>query len=305
MATGICQRSTQVFARVTSTSRVSFPECENNLYDCQYTSTVFADGTTDEFKNDKTSILGMFEAWTSGVVIKLQKLSAGTYSDLVTIANDDLGEYYHLGYWTSKPYYAGVVLYWKEVYATYSTGTYRISFTETNPTGTNTTYSKPYCLKAYGCGAADNTVRLEWWLNKGIGDIDNDQRVLDYSTLNWYSQIRLPQSFFGYPKSSYETETIQYSNGQIDDIKNIQTEKYILKIGLVPAWVHNIVKTYACQADTLKITDYSPNNPQQIVEKAVRLVSAYEPRWSEHSKCASVRLEFEPKYSRLERFKCL
>jgi hypothetical protein len=85
----------------------------------------------------------------------------------------------------------------------------------------------------------------------------------------------------------------------------VQEETYQLTLGSLPAWVHDIVKTYACMSGSLRITDYSQNNPQKIIEKAVKLTSGYDPRWNKQNKCAPVTLEFKPTFNRLETFRCI
>lgn len=304
MPTGIGQKAIITFNLVDSGSTTPFPECDDNKFDCNFIVPVFANASGSELENDKSSILAMFEAWTTASVFVIQKKVGGVWTDQATITDQTYGEYYALGTldFTS---YAGIVLYWSVILDSFGEGEYRIKLTETNPMGNVETFSRTYCLKTFGCGGKNNTVRLEWYLNSGIGDIDNDKKVLDFSGLNWYSQIRLPNSIFGYPISSYEDEQIQYGNGEIQNVKDIQEEKYTLTIGAVPAWVHNIIKTYALQSDKLLITDYSANNPQEIIQKEVKRTSAYEPRWIKTSKCSPVTVEFKPSFNRLERFRCL
>lgn len=283
---------------------LTLPECDLGKFNCPFLQPVFADGSGDDLKNDKSSIIKMFQTWTTAAVFTLQK-NEGVWTDQATITDDTYGEYYSLAYWDEFPKYTGLVIYWNAVLSAFGEGEYRIQVTETNPTGDFDTYTESFCLQTYNCSAADNTVRLEWYQNNGIGDIDNDRNVLDFGNLNWYSQLRIPHSIFGYPKSSYEVERIDYTNGESQDITNVQTEKYTLTIGLAPAYIHNIIKTFACQADQLFITDYSTNNPQTIIRKSVKLTSEYAPKWFNTSKCAPVKLEFEPKYNRLERFRCI
>jgi hypothetical protein len=302
---GIGQRYYKVFTLVNSGTVISLPSfCDDGKYDCNFILPVYAYNGTDDLKNDKSGLYVLAQSWTTSITFVIQKKIGSTYVDMDTFDDNTYGEYYAQGDYTNKPAYSGIVIYWKEVLATFGVGEYRIKTTEINPLGTNVTYSKPFCLKQYVC-TPDNTVRLEWWLNKGIGNIDNDKEILDYSDINAYYQIRLPVAIFGYPKSEYEEEEIQYTNGRLEDVKNIQSEKYILKIGAIPAWLHNVIKTMAFQSGTLLITDYSSNNPQEIIKKAVKRTSAYEPRYSPGSKCAPITVELKPQYSRLEKFGCL
>jgi hypothetical protein len=299
----IGQRIKQTFSLVDSGTAPTFTECENNIFDCGFMMPVFAGGTGD-LENDKSSILAMFQAWTTAAVFTIQKEEGGPYKDKATFSNS-YGTLYPLGFSTSKPKYTGILIEWEKVLAAFGEGVYRIEIKETNTLGDKLHYSKPYCLKTWNCELTNNTVRLEWENNRGIGDIENDRNILDFANINWYAQLRLPQSIFGYPLSTYEVSEIQYNNGQQEDYKNVQEEKYTLTTGQLPAWVHDIIKTYACQSQTLRVTDYSNNNPQMLIEKSVKLTSAYEPRWSRQSKCASVTLEFKPRFNRLETFYCI
>ncbi len=310
MATGIGQLIYKVFTLVNPTVGSGFPTCEDNKYDCPYDIPVITDGTTDEFKNDKSDVFKFSALWTTGIVYTIQKLltEPDTYEDK-SVFSTSYGENFPMGTYPAIPKYSSILIYWTLVYGAWGLGKYRIKIEESTPAGTLTSYSKPYCLRLWSCHL-HNSVRLEGFINKGIGDIDNDKNILNFSTSNHYMQLRLDKSIFGYPTSTYEVEEIQYPNGQIENVADNQEEKYTLLIGGtygtgVPAWVHNMIKTYYLQADKLLITDYGKNNPQEIVKKEVKRTSAYEPKWTKAHKCATVSVEFKPVYNRLERFRCV
>ncbi len=301
---GIGNRIYRVFSVATPSPDSGFPFCEDNKFDCKFVLPAITDGTDDEFKNDKFPLLIMSEIRIQNIQYVLQKKDSGGVWQNQTIINDnDYGEFYPLGNWSDRPSYSGFVLYWTLVYAAFGLGDYRVEVTETLPGAAKVSYTKPICLRLWTCNL-HNSVRLESYLNKKIGDIDNDREVKDFADINWYSQIRLPNSIFGYPKSTYQEEQSQYPNGEILNIQDNQEERYELLTDLLPAWVHNIVKTYFLQADSLFITDYGKNNPQEIVKKQVMRTSAYEPNWNKSNKCAFVVVEFKPTFNRLERFLC-
>ena len=289
-----------------SSQSLAIEGCDLTVYNCQFKHVVLANSSGNEFENDKSSILGMFPTWTTSVVFVIQKLQGASWVDKHTVTDNTYGDYYPQGYWTNKPKYAGFVINWANVLAQWSTGLYRIKSTEVNPLNPSgvVKYSLEYCLKEFGCSTPENTVRIEWWNNRKIGSISNDREVLDFSDINWYNQYRLPLSIFGYPTSEYEVEENQYPNGEYEHVKIIQKETYILKLGEMPSYLHDILKTYALMSGTLQITDYSSNNPAQILSKAVKLKSGYEPRWSPSGKCAPVTLELEPRFNNLETFRC-
>lgn len=305
MPIDIGQRTMKVFTLAPSGEPPGvFGFCDDGRFDCDFMLHVYANGSTNKFQNDKSSLLVLATNFITTIEFAIEKKIGTIYVEQAIITDNSYGEYYAQGDFASKPDYSGIIIYWSLILTAFGVGEYRIKTTQTNSLGDQISYSKPYCLKEYVC-APENTVRLEWWLNNGIGNIDNDREVLDFADLNWYNQIRIPKSIFGYPTSTYEIEQVHYSNGEFEDITNVQTEKYQLISGPMPAWVHNLIKTYAMQGDDLQITDYSPNNPQEIREKRVKIVSAYEPRWTRGSKCAPVTIELEPSFNNLEKDRCL
>ncbi len=305
MPTGIGQRIFKVFTLVNPVVGSGFPTCEDNKFDCQYCNTVITDGTTDEFKNDKSDIPLFSSAWTTAVVYTIQKQNELTQAwEDSAVFSSSHGILTTLGTYSDAPKFSGILIYWNLIYNLFGVGKYRIKIEQTTPPGTITSYSKEYCLRLWNCNI-HNSIRFEAYLNKGIGNIDNDKEILNFANINWYMQVRFDHSIFGFPISSYETEEIQYPNGQIQDIANNQEEKYFLTTCALPAWIHNMFKTYYLQADRLLVTDYGKNNPQEIVKKEIKRTSAYEPQWSKGSQCAIVKAEFKPVYNRLEKFRCI
>jgi hypothetical protein len=248
----------------------------------------------------------MFQDWTSAVVFKLQKKVSGSWVEQVTISDDTYGEYYPQGSFASKPKYAGFIVNWQSVLSTIGEGQYRVEVVETNPlypSGTSK-YSMPFCLKEYNCKTAENTVRFDWTNTKKLGDITNDKRILDFGDIVWPGQLRVKNSIFGYPKSEYETEEVQYTNGEFQTVSDKQTETYQLVIGSTPSFIHDMLKTDALMSGTLKVTDYSSNNPGTFVKKDVKKKSGWEPRWKKSSKCAPVTIELQPRFNNLEIDNC-
>jgi hypothetical protein len=277
-------------------------DCVENLYDCTFITPVLANGNGNDLENDKTPIYGLFQEWTTSVVFVLQKKVGGIFIDKATITDNTYGEYFPQGYWSDFPKYAGFIIEWDSVLNAFNEGIYRLKVTEVNllnPSG-KVSYSQNFCLKEYNCNTSNNTVRLEWYQNGKLGNISNDTEKFNFGNLNLYNQMRLPKAIFAYPKSEYQTEEIQYPNGEFQEVKDIQTETYILTLGLMPSYVHDILKTYALMSGSLTITDYSANNPAMIIRKAVKKKSGYEPRWSKQNKCAPVTLELQPRFNNLE-----
>lgn len=305
----IGQKTKTVFQFVSSgktTPSFSVEDCATTQYNCDYENVVMANDSGLDLENDKSSVLGMFADWTTAAVFVLQKLESGVYVDKNTIVDNTFGEWFPQGSFDSKPKYAGFIAHWALILPVYGVGEYRIKTTQTNPlnpTGQDK-FSHPYCLSVFGCGGFDNTVRLEWHQNGKIGSMEKDEDILDFADINWFNQYRIPNSIFGYPKSSYETEEIQYTNGEFEEVTDIQTQTYTLTIGLLPSYLHDIIKTYALMSGTLVVSDYSTNNPTQITNKKVKKSSGYEPRWTKQNKCAPVTIELEPRINNLEKDDC-
>ncbi len=305
MPISVGQRLFKVFTLVNSGETLSLPTfCEDGKFDCNFMIPVFADDGGLELRNDKSSLLAMFQDWVVSATFVIQKNIANVWTDQATITDSSYGEYYDIGDITEQPYYAGIVIYWANVLAAFGSGEYRIKLTEVNDFTTNITYSKPYCLKEYGC-AIDNSVRIEWYNNFGLGDISDDTSIVDFTGTNWYNQVRIPQSIFHYISSDYTEEEIQFTNGKFQDVKNVQSERYQLVLGGLPMWMHRILKTYCFQSGEVYITDYSNNAPEEIIGKAVKIASSYPPRPKKSSACWPVTLEFKPTYNRYEQWKCL
>ncbi len=308
MATNVGQKTKITYALVnTGTAKsLDIEDCDTAVNDCNYITPVLASGSSNDLENDKSSVLGMFQSWTTSAIFVLQKKTGGTFIDKTTITDNSYGTWYPQGAFASKPKYAGFIADWKFIRLDFGDGIYRVKVTEINPLYPEgiVKYSMQFCLKEFTCTAPENTVRLDWTNTKKLGDITNDKNILDFGDIVWPSQLRVPNSIFGYPKSIYETEEIQYTNGQFETVVDKQTETYTLTIGLIPSYIHDMLKTNALMSGTLQITDYSSNNPATILQKDVKKKSGWEPRWSKTNKCAPVTIELEPRYNNLEIDRC-
>ncbi len=305
MPIDIGQRLKKVFTLVNSGDLTALPLfCDDGKFDCDFMLPVYANTSGLDLENDKSGFLVTSQNWVTAIALTLDKKIGSSFVEQTTLVDNTYGDFFAFGDFASNPTYSGIVLHWDLVLAAFGEGEYRIKAVETYPLGTRDLFSKSFCLKTFNC-SPDNTVRLEWNLNGGFGDIENDRDIVDYGTTNFFFQVRIPLSFFGYPRSEYETEEVQFSNGEFEDITSVQTETYVLKLGSIPAWLHNILKTYALESGSLLITDYSNNNPQEFIQKAVRRKSSYEPRYKQNNKCAPVTIELQPQFNRLEKDRCL
>lgn len=275
------------------------------IYDCNYITPVLANNTGNDLENDRSSFLGMFQDWTTSAIFVIQKKTGTTFIDKGTVNDNSYGEWFPQNSFKKKPKYAGFIANWSLILAAWGEGIYRVKITEFNPLNLSgkENFSMEFCLKQFSCFNWENTVRLEWYSNYEIGNINDDKDILDFADINWFNQLRIPNSIFGYPKSSYETQENQHTNGEFEPVTDVQTELYQLTIGLSPAYIHDIIKTYALMSSKLSITDYSSNNPQGIYYKDVKKKSGFEPRWGKQRKCAPVTIELEPRFNNLETFR--
>lgn len=273
---------------------------------CEFLLPVLAElSGSDSFKNDVTSVYFGYSDFITGVVLKLYKCD----EEVKTLNNNDYGVFYSFGFHEDEgKKYIGYKIYWQTILQDLTllgAGTYYIKAECTTLSGSFEEESFRYCLSEYTNARADQTVRLEWQSNGYNGNENNDRDIISYKGLNWYNSLRLPNAIVNREKSSYEIEETQYSNGQIDFIKNEQTPEYTLEIAPIPNFLHKFIKTQALQSDELKVSDYNANNPlKPFLDKDVIFVGGYEPNWQLNSKNSSVNIQLKQKYNNLRKIYC-
>lgn len=269
---------------------------------------VIADAASeDAFKNDSNGFLYAFPPVITGASLFLQKDG----EDIETLDDDDFGINYAFGFFTNSngDKYRGYQLSWKKVMDEYGPGCYRVRiFHEDSFENDYTFYSDTFILKQYSPGIADGTVKIEYYLNYLIGDNADDKAIRDFGgegmeLENWYNALRLP-GWFGYPVSEYEEDVTRYTNGLEVAYKNNQKPELTLQLKLVPAAIHNLMRTDVLQADTVLITDYNSVNAEAWIQKQVRRSSGYAPKWTPGSKLAPVEVKFIQAYNNLFRRRC-
>jgi len=255
--------------------------CSDNLIK------VYADATTDQFKNDKSTIVKVFSSATTSVTMTLQEYVNGAWTDLVVLATNSLGTFYPLGF---LPNTVGYTLDWYEVNDYNGVGAYRIKFEALSFAGTYTTYSDQYCLSLYNPISVNGTVKLEWYLNGTFADSTNDARVIDYGTSNLYQQIRL-DGIFGKPTSEKAEEFIRYQNGKEVFLKSEQTPEYTLMLKPQTPTILQLLQYQVFQQDSVLVTDYNRNNHYSWIQKDVKVTGGFAPEWDWNSLKASVELK--------------
>jgi len=276
---------------------------------CCFQIKVLAESSfTNETKNDVISKIFFFDKTCTNVVMKLQSYINGTWTYIATLNNNTYGTYYSYGFhetiYNEKA--VGYKIDFAEVLAEEGEGKYRIKCTAETITGvTLTKYSLEYCLYEYYNHLADETVKIEWYLNGIVGDIDTDEKRNDYGNLNWYNSIRLPQSKFGYDTSETERTFTRYqTTGSQIWTKNKVTPEYTLKTGMFNMDLHRLLQFNVLMGDIIYITDYNSQNAGAYVKKAVRPNGGYAPKWYDNSKYASVEIKFNNYYDNHEHKRC-
>lgn len=301
--------------------RLDIPAFTQNK--CCFTLPVLAEvlGEGDnQLYNDKTSVLGRYDKYIySDVVIVIQKYENGNWVDKANLEGGNLGTDYEYGQLSEfgstdkRLNYVGSIVNWQLVMYFYGEGTYRFKFVETLVASqpTESIYPFEFCLKTYMPHRADRTTRFEWYTKGFMGDYEDDTSIWDFVNVakyvggeGWFNQLRLPDSFFGGNKSEYSREFIRYQNGQQVWLQDEQIESYQWHSGMYPAFLHDWIKTNIIQADRLLVTDYNKNNPNIIVNKAIKPASNYEPNWNYNNLNAMVSVDFEQEFQNRRKRRC-
>ena len=258
----------------------------------------------NELKNDSNSFLWWFNKDAiSSAVLHLIK-DNGTPIPLTSSAI--YGTAYNYGFYTngSREKLVGYLIDWHKVIQVLGEGMYRVTCTSQTIFGDTTVQnSASYCLKEYTVERANNTVRIEYYLNGILGLNRFDNKFKDLGTLNWYNQHRF-SGHFQYVKSDYKKDYVQYSNGERQFVEDEQEPEYSLSLKPIPMFKHDVLRTDILQADDTIITDYNYKNIDNYYQKNVQISSSYEPKWSALlTKLASVDLKFKQKTNKLKKFR--
>lgn len=286
---------------------LSFPDSST---ECCVSLPVLAESTrTNDLYNDSHGIIFFWNKAFISATLWLQKQVSGVWTDLeeldVNTWSTNLTSYDPTVFGFFENRYGqkaiGYQLDWQKVLDDKGEGTYRIkSVGSTLISGDEIEkYSLEFCLLEYTHDRADETVRINFWQNGNIGDSENDKLKIDFGTLNWFNQIRLPGAKFGFDTSQFEQTFTKYQNGQMKWTADNQVEEYILKTGRYDNELHRFIKTRVLQADEISITDYNISNATRHFNRFVIRAGNYEPVWSDFSNLAPVEIKFQQAYQNL------
>lgn len=279
--------------------------------DCCFILNVLAQTVgSDPFKNDMSSVIFFYSNAFTGASMVLEKLVNGEWEEVETLDNNEYGTLYEYGFKenSKEEKLMGYVLEWQLVLQDLDLGegSYRIKTIEQNILSEEETnqYSMQFCLKEYTPARADGTVRIDYWHTGIMGDLADDKKTKDYDDLTWFNEIRLPDSIFGYNKSSYEETHVRYENGRQVYLKDDQVQSYTLKTGRLPSLIHDILRSDILQAEQMAVTDYNSVNPVKHENRYVRKSSGYEPAWNTGTLLASVQIDFIQEYQNFRHKRC-
>ena len=259
---------------------------------------------TSDLKNDKHSVIRFFGQLFASATMTLQKNENGTYVDEDDLDGNTYGTFYEFGFFVNK-YGESAIGYeidWQKVLTVSGEGDYRVKFSATPDFGdVYEDFSFEFCLKKYTTARADKTVRATWNRNGQFGDEKQDERKVDFGTLDWFNQLRLPDSFFGRPSEEQEKTYTKYESGAEIWTADKRLEKYTFIGYMYPTFLHNFLKRNMFAGDNILITDYNIKNPNTYVDKKVVYESSYDPKWNDDVDRATVELSFKQEYQNLVR----
>lgn len=292
---------------VSSTTTLDIPEavvngcCEDNSLK------VLADtATDDEFKNDFSGVLWWFDPLITAATLTLLKWNGSDYAVVESLNNDDFGTLYDFEFFTNDAgeNFIGYKINWKLVLEAHDEGSYKVRCSTLSTLAGDVDYdSQEFCLKQYQPSRAEGTVKLEYYLNGITGVIDNDEKVKDFGTINWYNSLRLP-GFFGFPGTPFKTEYVQYNTGQRLYVEDEQEPEYTLKLKPVNYFIHETMRIDVMMADRILVTDYNSKNAGTFIQKAIQKASDYTPDWQKlKSKLAGVEVKFRQEFNNLKKLR--
>lgn len=233
----------------------------NNIDDipinvCHTIVPVFWDTTSDPYKNDTTGIIFFSNNSITTARIYLVKGSQETL-----LSNSQYGTPYSFGFidnrYSQKA--VGYKLDWKKVYQMFGNGEYKIICKRTPLIGSEIIEEGlTYNLMQYTQTRADNTVRLEWYMNGITGD--NQEGKWDYLGKNFYMQLRIPNSTLIEQTPNFEATYEKEFNGKSILVNKLITNKFTLNCSKLPYKLYQYIKLYAMQSDNVLIKDFNLGN---------------------------------------------
>lgn len=257
---------------------------------------------SDPHFNDRHSEIWFYNDLFTNAKIYLQKKIGGTWTNHVQITDNTLGTFYAFGFFVNKfnDKAIGFLAEWTKILNAYGTGSYRFKATADIAIGSSPDrLSFEFNVQVYTAGRADHTTRIEWNRSGVLGNISQDDKVDDYGTLNWYNQLRIPNSTFGFDTGEATREFVRYPNGQEQWLSDEQEEELIWNVYALPYYIHKFLRADFMQAGKMTMTDYNSLVPTKNVDRIVKPSSAYKPDWQMRTQNANVTVTFNPYFKNL------
>lgn len=256
--------------------------------DCCYNLIAFVNeaDTTDEITNDKYHYNFRYDQdLVTSATMTLQTFTNGSWVDVASLVNDTYGTFEPYGNFISSvtnESYIGYLMDWVKVKAAHGLGSYRVVSDALTIFGGPATRSIrfAFCLMNWNAEQADGTARLEWYHSGIVGDAENDTKVIDYTDLNFYQQIRLVNnSKLKWTGATQEENGNWLENGEILDISRKQNPTLSLTVGNAPIEIHEVILYDCLMADLIQITDYNNVNflrgGKSYFQKNVKFAGGY------------------------------
>jgi len=265
---------------------------------------------TNVFNNDKHGYLYFWPDTVQSATLVLQRINPqGVYATVVTITDSTLGTFTDFSTQTGGNIFGdkiiGIELDWALVLVAHGEGTYRVISVGTTIEGDDLTRVQlEFCLKEWAEHLAEQTIRIDWFLSGNVGNIDFDDQKWDYGSLDWFNQIRLPESQFGEDESEKESEYVKYQNGRQTKLRDSDVESYVLRTNPLPRLVHDWISKNLRFGDTILISDFNPSNPTPHTDKSVISTGGYKPSWQRNALKAQVEMTFDQSFQNHNHKRC-
>lgn len=274
-----------------------------NINNCNFFLPALAEyEPTDDHFNDKHSVIWFFDELFTEAKIYLQSKSSGVWVDISELTDNTYGIFYEYGFFVNKfsEKSLGYLIDWSKVLNEEGPGVYRVRTSGTKSIGVFADqYSFEFNLQVYTLDRADRTTRVQWNRSGVLGNRLQDERVDDYGILNWFNQIRIPNSIFGFGNSELTEEYIRYPNGSNIWVGDSQIEELTWNIYHLPNYIHRFIQVDILQSGKILFNDYNKLAPTQTIDRIVVPVSGYKPEWIIGTINANVSVTFKPYFENL------
>lgn len=262
--------------------------------------------TRDEY-NDYHGPIFFFGNKYTTAVLKLQQYTNGAWADIANLDDNTYGTFYDWGFYYTiyNENAIGYLIDWSLVLSNYDEGSYRVKCTSTDIFGNNnSTYSLDFCLLEYSEERANNTVRIDWWMNGNVGDKDFDTKRRDYGDTNWANSIRLPNSMFGFDEPNVTRSFVKYQTGAQIWTADDEFDSYTLKTGMLTNLIRRYLRFDTFKGSEMRITDYNISNPNEHINRYVVLSGAAKINYFDNITKAPMEVKFDQYFQNNSKKRC-